>query len=141
MENYSSSWETAAVMKMAVVSMEKPFGALSRPGGVPNRDSCPPDLGFAMAAALNFSRTVAYSYRVLARIPRRKATTYSMLDRNGCTTPEPPPPELELRQTFFNANLSEADIAEAILQAVQSGLTHDWRNAARTLEQADQQLL
>ncbi|KAK1684456.1 hypothetical protein QYE76_045304 [Lolium multiflorum] len=28
MENYSSSWETAAVMKMAVVSMEEPSGAL-----------------------------------------------------------------------------------------------------------------
>ncbi|KAK1618289.1 hypothetical protein QYE76_023806 [Lolium multiflorum] len=57
MENYSSSWETAAVMKMAVVSMEKPSGALPHPGGV-NRDSCPPDLGFAMAAALD-----GFSYR------------------------------------------------------------------------------
>ncbi|KAK1573031.1 hypothetical protein QYE76_017573 [Lolium multiflorum] len=49
-----SSWGAAALMKMAVemaVSMEKPSGALPRPG-VRNRDSCPPDLGFAMAAAL-----------------------------------------------------------------------------------------
>ncbi|KAK1662622.1 hypothetical protein QYE76_050781 [Lolium multiflorum] len=58
MENYSLSWETAALMKMAVVSMEKPSG------GTPsrrraNRDSCPPDLGFAMAAALEgFSSNV-----------------------------------------------------------------------------------
>jgi hypothetical protein len=64
-----------------------------------------------------------------------------MLDRNGCMAPEPLPPELELHQTFFNADLSEADIAETILQDVQSRLTHDRRNAARTLEQADQQLL
>ncbi|KAK1663967.1 hypothetical protein QYE76_052126 [Lolium multiflorum] len=55
MENYSLLMGAAAVMKMAVemaaVSMEKPSGALPRPG-VRNRDSCPPDLGFAMAAAL-----------------------------------------------------------------------------------------
>ncbi|KAK1617681.1 hypothetical protein QYE76_023198 [Lolium multiflorum] len=38
-------------MKMAVVSMEKPSGALPRPGGVPN-ETPSPDLGFAMAAAL-----------------------------------------------------------------------------------------
>ncbi|KAK1668997.1 hypothetical protein QYE76_057156 [Lolium multiflorum] len=37
MENYSSSWETTAVMKMAVVSMEMPSGALPRPGGVPEQ--------------------------------------------------------------------------------------------------------
>ena len=37
MENYSLSWETAAVMKMAVVSMEEPSGALPRPGGVPEQ--------------------------------------------------------------------------------------------------------
>ncbi|KAK1611560.1 hypothetical protein QYE76_035233 [Lolium multiflorum] len=49
MENYSLL--TAAVMKMAVVSMENPSGGTSPSGGV-NRDSCPPDLGFAMAAAL-----------------------------------------------------------------------------------------
>ncbi|KAK1670240.1 hypothetical protein QYE76_058399 [Lolium multiflorum] len=41
--------------KMAAVSMEKPSGALPRPGGVPNRDSCPQDLGFAMAAARKVS--------------------------------------------------------------------------------------
>ncbi|KAK1687172.1 hypothetical protein QYE76_048020 [Lolium multiflorum] len=47
-------------MEMVVVSMEEPSGALPRPGGVPNRDSCPPDLGFAMAAARKVSRTVAF---------------------------------------------------------------------------------
>ncbi|KAK1680911.1 hypothetical protein QYE76_041759 [Lolium multiflorum] len=57
-ELLSSSWETAALMKMAVVSMEEPSGGTSRPGGVPNRLS--PDLGFAMAAARKVSRTVAF---------------------------------------------------------------------------------
>ncbi|KAK1641791.1 hypothetical protein QYE76_060262 [Lolium multiflorum] len=56
MENSPSSWETAALMKMAVemaaVSMEKPSGALPAPAACRNRDFCPPDLGFAMAAAL-----------------------------------------------------------------------------------------
>ncbi|KAK1684258.1 hypothetical protein QYE76_045106 [Lolium multiflorum] len=56
MENYSLLMGAAAVMKMAVemaaVSMEKPSGALPRPAACRNRDSCPPDLGFAMAAAL-----------------------------------------------------------------------------------------
>ncbi|KAK1669661.1 hypothetical protein QYE76_057820 [Lolium multiflorum] len=45
----------AAVMKMAemaAVSMEKPSGHFPAPAGCRNRDSCPPDLGFAMAAAL-----------------------------------------------------------------------------------------
>ncbi|KAK1603652.1 hypothetical protein QYE76_027325 [Lolium multiflorum] len=54
MENYSSSWETAALMKMAVemaVSMVELPGALPRPGAVPEQRLCPPDLG-AMAAAL-----------------------------------------------------------------------------------------
>ncbi|KAK1685733.1 hypothetical protein QYE76_046581 [Lolium multiflorum] len=53
MENYSLLMGAAAVMKMAVemaaVSMEKPSGALPRPG-VRNR-LLSPDLGFAMAAA------------------------------------------------------------------------------------------
>ncbi|KAK1610855.1 hypothetical protein QYE76_034528 [Lolium multiflorum] len=48
MENYSSSWETAALMKMAVVSMENPSGHF-RPAACGTR-LCPPDLGFAMAA-------------------------------------------------------------------------------------------
>ncbi|KAK1667115.1 hypothetical protein QYE76_055274 [Lolium multiflorum] len=55
MENYSLLMGAAAVMKMAVemaaVSMEKPSGALPRSGRGRNRDSCSPDLGFAMAAA------------------------------------------------------------------------------------------
>ncbi|KAK1695337.1 hypothetical protein QYE76_012034 [Lolium multiflorum] len=56
MENYSLLMGAAAVMKMAVemaaVSMEKPSGHFPAPAGCRNRDSCPPDLGFAMAAAL-----------------------------------------------------------------------------------------
>ncbi|KAK1684651.1 hypothetical protein QYE76_045499 [Lolium multiflorum] len=47
----------AALMKMAVemaaVSMEKPSGHFPV-RQVPERDSCPPDLGFAMAAAGRF---------------------------------------------------------------------------------------
>ncbi|KAK1626185.1 hypothetical protein QYE76_000500 [Lolium multiflorum] len=56
MENYSSSWETAAVMGMAVEMAAVDGEAFRgfRPGGVPDRDSCPPDLGFAMAAAGRF---------------------------------------------------------------------------------------
>ncbi|KAK1694853.1 hypothetical protein QYE76_011550 [Lolium multiflorum] len=57
MENYSLLMGAAAVMKMemAAVSMEKPSGALPRSGRCRNRDSCPPDLGFAMAAALDIN--------------------------------------------------------------------------------------
>ncbi|KAK1641776.1 hypothetical protein QYE76_059581 [Lolium multiflorum] len=54
----------AAVMKMAVemaaVSMEKPSGHFPVPAACRNRDSCPPDLGFAMAAALE-----GFAYRGL----------------------------------------------------------------------------
>ncbi|KAK1685859.1 hypothetical protein QYE76_046707 [Lolium multiflorum] len=39
-------------MKMAVVSMEMPSGHFPVPAACRNRDSCPPDLGFAMMAAL-----------------------------------------------------------------------------------------
>ncbi|KAK1696719.1 hypothetical protein QYE76_013416 [Lolium multiflorum] len=52
MENYSLFMGAAAVMKMAVemaVSMEKPSGHFPV-RRCRNRDSCPPDLGFAMAA-------------------------------------------------------------------------------------------
>ncbi|KAK1646261.1 hypothetical protein QYE76_064066 [Lolium multiflorum] len=50
MENYSLSWEIAALMKMAVematVSMEKPSGALPIPGGVIGAEELmSPDLG------------------------------------------------------------------------------------------------
>ncbi|KAK1607195.1 hypothetical protein QYE76_030868 [Lolium multiflorum] len=37
------------------------FRGTSPLGGCRNRDSCPPDLGFAMTAARNFSRIVASS--------------------------------------------------------------------------------
>ncbi|KAK1605781.1 hypothetical protein QYE76_029454 [Lolium multiflorum] len=39
-------------MKMAVVMMEMPSGAIPHPAACRNRDFCPPNLGFAMAAAL-----------------------------------------------------------------------------------------
>ncbi|KAK1693953.1 hypothetical protein QYE76_010650 [Lolium multiflorum] len=56
----------AAVMKMevemAAVSMEKPSGALPAPA-VPGK-TLSPDLGFAMAAALKVSRTVASSREI-----------------------------------------------------------------------------
>ncbi|KAK1681565.1 hypothetical protein QYE76_042413 [Lolium multiflorum] len=55
MKNYSLLMGAAALMKMAVemaaVSMEKPSGGTS-PSRRAGTDSCPPDLGFAMAAAL-----------------------------------------------------------------------------------------
>ncbi|KAK1662450.1 hypothetical protein QYE76_050609 [Lolium multiflorum] len=61
MENYSLLMGAAAVMKMAVemaaVSMEKPW-ALPR-SAVQEQRLCPPDLGFAMAAARMVSRIVA----------------------------------------------------------------------------------
>ncbi|KAK1605909.1 hypothetical protein QYE76_029582 [Lolium multiflorum] len=61
MENYSLLMGAAAVMKMAVemaaVSMEKPPGHF-RSGRCRKRDSCPPDLGVAMTAALEL-----FSYR------------------------------------------------------------------------------
>ncbi|KAK1663358.1 hypothetical protein QYE76_051517 [Lolium multiflorum] len=38
-------------------------GHFPAPAGCRNRDSCPPDLGFAMAAARKVSRTVAFSKR------------------------------------------------------------------------------
>ncbi|KAK1603186.1 hypothetical protein QYE76_016556 [Lolium multiflorum] len=62
MENYSLLMGAAAVMKMVVemaVLMEKPSGALPR-GGAEQR-LLSPDLGFATAAARNFSRIVASS--------------------------------------------------------------------------------
>ncbi|KAK1669444.1 hypothetical protein QYE76_057603 [Lolium multiflorum] len=60
MENYSSSWETAALMKMAVVLMEKPSGAL--PVRRAGTETLSPDLGFAMAAARK-ERDEPHTYR------------------------------------------------------------------------------
>jgi hypothetical protein len=60
--------------------------------------------------------------RCVARMPRRKATTYSMLDHNCRTSLAPPPsePRPELKQEpdpsdIFNIGLNEADIAEFVL--------------------------
>ncbi|KAK1660581.1 hypothetical protein QYE76_048740 [Lolium multiflorum] len=50
MENYSLLMGDSSVDEDGGVDGEA-FRALPRPGGVRNRDSCPPDLGFAMAAA------------------------------------------------------------------------------------------
>ncbi|KAK1686676.1 hypothetical protein QYE76_047524 [Lolium multiflorum] len=56
MENYSSSWETTTLMKMAVVSMEEPSGALPvrRRAGT---ETPVPASGFAMAAARRAARS------------------------------------------------------------------------------------
>jgi hypothetical protein len=90
---------------------------------------------------------------------RRLATTYSMLGYNDRITPTPPPPspepELEPEPSdIFALDLYEAELMErvlpdakfeadpeqaAILESCQ--LAHGQRNAARTLEQVDQQLL
>jgi hypothetical protein len=88
---------------------------------------------------------------------RRLATTYSMLGYNDRITPTPssPEPELEPEPTdIFALGLYEAELTErvlpdakieadpeqaAILESCQ--LAHGQRNAARTLEQVDQQLL
>ncbi|KAK1684695.1 hypothetical protein QYE76_045543 [Lolium multiflorum] len=71
MENYSSSWETAALMEMAVVSMKKPSGHFP----VPRRrgtETLSPDLGFAMAAARMVSRsTLAPEFLVFRRTTLR----------------------------------------------------------------------
>ena len=45
--------ETAMAVKMAVeTAVEMTPGAIPRPAGCRNRDFCPPNLDFAMAAAL-----------------------------------------------------------------------------------------
>ncbi|KAK1697715.1 hypothetical protein QYE76_014412 [Lolium multiflorum] len=69
MENYSSSWETAALMKMAVVSMEEPSGALPRLGGVRNRDSVP-DLGFDGGGSEGTARKIEDNPRELLELYR-----------------------------------------------------------------------
>ncbi|KAK1677548.1 hypothetical protein QYE76_038396 [Lolium multiflorum] len=91
MENYSLRWETAALMEMTVVSMEKPSGALPRPGGVRNRDSCPPDLGFAMAAALDgFSyRGFFVSRRALGPLLKQLDAEYDIPAEQQQDGPEP----------------------------------------------------
>ncbi|KAK1680768.1 hypothetical protein QYE76_041616 [Lolium multiflorum] len=70
MENYSLLMGAAAVMKMAVemaaVSMEKPSGALPRSAG-PEQRLCPPDLGFAMTAALELFMPTYVVYK--GRVP------------------------------------------------------------------------
>ncbi|KAK1692936.1 hypothetical protein QYE76_009633 [Lolium multiflorum] len=79
MENYSLLMGAAAVMKMAVemaaVSMEEPSGALPRPARCRNRDSCPQDLGFAMAAALE-----GFAYRGFLSQPDHDLEKHDLLD-------------------------------------------------------------
>ncbi|KAK1643717.1 hypothetical protein QYE76_061522 [Lolium multiflorum] len=66
MENYSLLMGAAAVMKMAVemaaVSMEKPSGGTSPSGRVPEQRLLSPDLGFAMAAALEAHEIIVLKY-------------------------------------------------------------------------------
>ncbi|KAK1681675.1 hypothetical protein QYE76_042523 [Lolium multiflorum] len=83
MENYSLLMGASALMKMAVemaaVSMEKPSGALPHPGGCRNRDSCPPDLGFAMAAALE-----GFAYRGFLSLKEIASSTHTMAPEKYC---------------------------------------------------------
>ncbi|KAK1696532.1 hypothetical protein QYE76_013229 [Lolium multiflorum] len=57
-------------VKMAVVSMEKPSGHFPVPAACRNRDSCPPDLGFVMAAALE-----GFSYRGFSAVYTNEMST------------------------------------------------------------------
>ena len=51
-------------MKMAPVVMKMAPGALPRPGRVPERSFCPPNLDFGAAAARNFSGSLINIIRV-----------------------------------------------------------------------------
>ena len=60
----SSSWEREMAMKMAPVLMKMAPGAIPRPGRVPERSFCPPNLDFRAAAARNFSGSLINIFRV-----------------------------------------------------------------------------
>ena len=83
----SSSWEREMAMKMAP-------GAIPRPGRVPERSFCPPNLDFGAAAARNFSGSLVNIFRVYSagaiygrkgssrRFPRRSRHTSARSDFN-----------------------------------------------------------
>ncbi|KAK1693566.1 hypothetical protein QYE76_010263 [Lolium multiflorum] len=92
MENYSLLMGAAAVMKMAVeisgVDGEAFRGHFPAPAGCRNRDSCPPDLGFAMTAALEL-----FSYRGFLRNNSKEKHAYEVTTRGGASTQDPLYPE------------------------------------------------
>ena len=60
----SSSWEREMAMKMAPVLMKMAPGAIPRPGRVPERSFCPPNLDFGAAAARNLSGSLVNIFSV-----------------------------------------------------------------------------
>ena len=81
-------------MKMALVLMKMAPGAIPRPGRVPERSFCPPNLDFGAAAARNFSGSLVNIFRVYSagaiysrkgsssRFPRRSRHTSARPDFN-----------------------------------------------------------
>ncbi|KAK1602164.1 hypothetical protein QYE76_017070 [Lolium multiflorum] len=134
MENYSLLMGAAAVMKMAVVSMEEPSGALPRPG-MPNR-LCPPHLGFAMAAARNFSLNRPFSFFFFALSSSSRTTapcSYASATPFACSSSAAQqifasaPPDaagLHRGKNFCDAFLSAATLAllQAFLRLTVAGL-------------------
>ncbi|KAK1665740.1 hypothetical protein QYE76_053899 [Lolium multiflorum] len=117
MENYSLLMGAAAVMKMAVemaaVSMEKPSGALPRSAGCRNRDSCPPDLGFVMTAALEAAEET--------RAPPTKRSIGGFADEDDLLDfddafIEPPPKRVRSDVVSPAAVASEASAPKAALR-------------------------
>ena len=96
----SSSWEREMAMKMAP-------GAIPRPGRVPERSFCPPNLDFGATAARNFLGSLVNIFRVYSagaiygrkgssrRFPRRSRHTSVRPDFNlgqplsGLSRPHP----------------------------------------------------
>ena len=90
----SSSWEREIAMKMAPVLMKIAPWAIPRPGRVPERSFCPPNLDFGAAAARNFSGSLVNISRVYSagaiygrkgssrRFPRRSRHTSARPDFN-----------------------------------------------------------
>ena len=65
MVNYSLLiMEREMAMKMALVVMKMAPGAIPRPGRMPERSFCPPNLDFGVAAARNFSGSLVNILRV-----------------------------------------------------------------------------
>ncbi|KAK1643881.1 hypothetical protein QYE76_061686 [Lolium multiflorum] len=71
-------------MEMAAVSMEKPSGHFPVPAACRDRDSVPPDLGFAMAAALEAHEIIVLRYmgemnHIATGTARASMENYSLL--------------------------------------------------------------
>ncbi|KAK1589981.1 hypothetical protein QYE76_017857 [Lolium multiflorum] len=96
MENYSLLMGAAALMKMAVemaaVSMEKPSGALPRPGGVPEQRLLSPELEFRDVAA---PLDVLLEFREEIRLRRINAIRFPSEE----SYPNPP---MEYRVSFVD---------------------------------------